>query len=171
MSTRIHPKNVHKNSPQKRTSRGQNVHEKSPKVSMRSHLLCASMVAYLLALLYQLASPAHTHTLTHAQALGTLNLSFSRYFNPILIRGADYAYNINLSSPTFERWHYWTFSISSVQCVTECAIRPPRGPCAPHMTLSKDILSSCYRKGKAHLPFSAFGKKTATFRDSCFWAN
>ena len=124
-------------------------------LTLRCTMQWTSMVAYLAALLYQLASPAHTH----AQPLGTLNWSFSQYFNPILIKSK------------FEKWHYCIFSISSVQCVTECAIRPPRGPCAPHMTLSKDILSSCYRKGKAHLPFSAFGKKTATFWDSCFWAN
>ena len=48
MSTRIHPKNVHENSPKKRTSLGQkcqqdftkSVHEMSPLLSTRSHLLC-----------------------------------------------------------------------------------------------------------------------------------
>ena len=40
MSTKIHQKNVHENSTKKRISRGHFVHEKSPKVSTKIHLLC-----------------------------------------------------------------------------------------------------------------------------------
>ena len=46
MPMRIHPKNVHKNSPQKTNSLRQNVFENSPKVSMRIHFFCSQKFTF-----------------------------------------------------------------------------------------------------------------------------
>ena len=46
MSTKIHQKNVHKNSPKKRTSHGQNVRKNSPILSTKIHLLCPREVCH-----------------------------------------------------------------------------------------------------------------------------
>ena len=63
-STRIHLKNVHENSPQKRTSCGQKcprevtkrVHEKSPLLSTRSHLLCPRDICHPISLYVNISS-------------------------------------------------------------------------------------------------------------------
>ena len=61
MSTRKHPKHVHKNSPKKINSHAQNVHENLPKVSRRIHLFCPRKFIYVLLCCFS-CLPCHDFT-------------------------------------------------------------------------------------------------------------